>query len=482
MSLPPVIYWFRQDLRLEDNHLLTSALATGHPLLPVYILEEHTIRPWGEASRWWLHHSLTALNKSLSGHLCLLRGNPAEELIALSEKMGAKNIFWSCRHEQKGKESDSRLKEQLKTRGTLCQEAPTNLLHGPGTVLNQAGKPFQVFTPYWQQWKKQLLRTAPLPPPKHFTFSSSKGDSLESWNLCPHSPNWAQGFETHWTPGESGAQRRLETFIDKELRGYRERRNRPDQKGTSLLSPHLHWGEISPQQILHALEHACALDPTLTSDGEVFLSELAWREFAHDCLERFPRLTSHPMRELFTHFPWEEQPEHLQAWQQGLTGYPIVDAGMRQLWHTGWMHNRVRMITASFLTKHLMIPWQRGEEWFWNTLVDADEANNGMGWQWVAGCGVDASPYFRIFNPVLQGEKFDPEGNYVRQWVPELSHLPTHYIHQPWNAPPLLLHTSGVKLGDTYPAPLVDHGTCRIRALNAYKELRKAQTLSGHVF
>jgi len=470
MNKCSTVYWFRQDLRLVDNAALTHALEMEDLILPLYIYETGTSRPWGATSKWWLHHSLKSLKNDL-GSLCLKRGNPVQILTDLVENTGLKHIVWAKRYDPFGQQTDAQVKAHLTTLGVTCHEMPSGLLHEPGETLNQSGKPFQVFTPYWRACRSRLNLKAPLARPDNLTLSLPPSDRLEDWKLLPSKPDWAESFHHMWKPGEIGAQERLNQFINHGLKGYGTRRNIPSDSGTSGLSPHLHWGEMSPRYIFHAIQNACLHNPDLSSDAEVFLSELGWREFSYDCLARFPELKDKSLRLAFEQFPWQENSSHLEAWQCGKTGYPIVDAGMRQLWKMGWMHNRVRMIVASFLTKHLLIPWQKGEQWFWDTLVDADEASNAMGWQWVAGCGVDAAPYFRIFNPVLQGEKFDPQGHYVRQWIPELKGLPDAYIHQPWKAPPMILGASGITLGKNYPHPIVDHATGRDRALQAYKQM-----------
>jgi deoxyribodipyrimidine photo-lyase len=300
------------------------------------------------------------------------------------------------------------------------------------------------------------------------------GDSADEWNLLPTAPDWAGGLRQAWRPGEGPGRERLEAFVDDDLRAYGRDRDRPEPGATSRLSPYLHFGEVSPRQVWHAVRHRIEADTVSAHGGEAFLRELGWREFCAQVLVDHPHVADEPLQSRFARFPWADDRETLKAWQRGRTGYPIVDAGMCQLWHSGWMHNRVRMVAASFLVKHLLLPWQWGEAWFWDTLVDADIASNAGGWQWVAGCGTDAAPYFRIFNPVLQGEKFDPDGAYVRRWVPELEGLPDRWIHRPWQAPPLELSAAGVRLGATYPAPIVDHALARARALAALETLKGA--------
>ncbi|MBX9805542.1 MAG: DNA photolyase family protein [Alphaproteobacteria bacterium] len=466
----PVIMWFRQDLRLTDNPALSLALSTGKPIIPLFILEEGTHRPLGAASRWWLHHSLKALEESLQ-YLCLRQGNPEKILKDIIAKTGANKIFWTQRFDPFGQKTDAAIEKTLTQEGLACHSLNSNYLLKPGTILNNSGKPFQIFTPYWKQCADNIISLPTDPAPTSIPLLKIPCDTLEEWKLQPSNPNWAADFPSHWKPGEKNASSALEDFVNFKLPGYAVRRNLPDQEGTSRLSPHLHWGEISPRQVWNVVQDKFAKQHPYGDDVRTFLSELGWREFAQDCLLRFPNLSTIPLRSEFNNFPWEDHPKNFLAWQRGQTGYPIVDAGMRQLWKTGWMHNRVRMIVASFLVKDLLIPWQKGEAWFWDTLVDADEASNAMNWQWVTGCGVDAAPFFRIFNPVLQGEKFDPEGNYIRKWLPELKALPNSYIHKPWLAPSHILQYSSIQLNKTYPSPIVDHKLRRQKALMAFKHL-----------
>ena len=309
---------------------------------------------------------------------------------------------------------------------------------------------------------------ATLPPSPAIT-----GVALSELGLLPTIP-WDGGLQATWIPGEAGAQARLETLVAGPLKAYHDLRNLPDKPGTSMLSPHLRFGEISPRQVWHRVQIALQQGEIPSgTDSVTFLNEIGWREFAYHLLYHFPQTVDTPLNPAFEAFPWRHDPTGLKAWQKGLTGYPIVDAGMRQLWHTGWMHNRVRMIVASFLTKDLILPWQQGANWFWDTLVDADLASNTLGWQWAAGSGADAAPYFRIFNPITQGEKFDPDGHYVRRWVPELAAMPAKWIHKPWEAPAEVLSSARVRLGENYPGPMVDHAQARLAALAAYKEISK---------
>lgn len=474
----PVIVWFRQDLRLSDNPALEAARQTGQAVLPLFILDDETPGQWrrGGASRWWLHHSLAALSGALEaiGSCLLLRRGPAGAVLkALIEETGATAVFWNRCYEPFNCERDKSIKAELSSSGLDVQSFNASLLAEPWTVRNKSGDPFRVFSPFWRNIRSELDPGYPLKAPEHLPSPAEwpASDPLKSWNLLPHNPDWAEGFNTVWTPGEAGARKRLEDFLASGARQYAGGRDRPDKPYTSGLSPHLHFGEVSPRQIVSATESV--RDDIGDRNAEKFLSELGWREFAYSLLFNFPDLPEANYQAKFDRFPWREDSAALRAWQRGQTGYPMVDAGMRELWATGWMHNRVRMITASFLIKHLMIDWREGEKWFWDTLVDADLANNSASWQWVAGSGADAAPYFRIFNPVTQGEKFDPDGDYIRKWVPELARLPGKYLNQPWNAGPLILKEAGIELGKTYPAPIIDHKAARERALAAFQSLKE---------
>jgi len=469
------IVWLRQDLRTRDNPALAAAAARGR-VLPVFILDDVTPGPqwrWGGASRWWLHHSLLALRDNL-GHLTLLRGNPRELLPAIIKKIGASAVYWNRCYEPFAIARDTELKASLQRLGVEAQSFNGSLLHEPWDVATRSGGPFKVFTPYWRANLSRPV-AAPLPAPMlKIVKPSALGDRLEDWGLLPADPDWAAGWEHLWAPGENGALARFDEFAKNGLAGYRDLRDRPDAQGTSRLSPHLHWGEISPRQIWARM--ALESEDSSKRDGaSKFLSEIGWREFAHHLLYHFPTLPERNWRPNFDAYPWRNSADDFKAWQRGRTGYPLVDAGMRELWQTGWMHNRVRMITASFLVKHLRIDWRRGETWFRDTLLDANLANNAAGWQWVAGSGADASPYFRIFNPMTQGRKFDPNGEYVRRWCPELARLPNEYIHAPFQAEPETLDRAGITLGSTYPNPIVDHDQARQAALNGYDKVRAAR-------
>lgn len=468
----PIIVWFRQNLRLHDNPSLHAAALQQVPLLLVYI-DDDSSHQWqqGSASRWWLHHSLkshsAALQDKYDAPLHLFQGQPQAILNKLIQQTHAQGVYWDRCYEPYAIARDKLIKSELSAKDIHAKSFNCALLKEPWETLNKSEQPFKVFTPFWRNLQKLAMRDI-LGLPKKFASVSVKGSlSVDHCVPLPTIP-WYETMATTWEPGEQGAKNNLSNFLKKTLNGYKLLRNRPDLTHTSRLSPHLHFGEISPIQVWHAAmsihEHR--------NDRDCFLSELAWREFSYHLLYHFPHLPDSPFKPAFGAFPWKKSKKLLQQWQQGQTGYPIVDAGMRELWHTGWMHNRVRMVVASFLIKHLLQPWQEGEAWFWDTLVDADLASNAASWQWVAGCGADAAPYFRIFNPVLQGEKFDPNGDYVRKWVPELAKLPNKYLHAPWEAPPDELLKAGVRLGKTYPHPSVEHAKARESALAAYQDIK----------
>jgi len=470
----PIILWFRSDLRLADNPALTAAAESGKPIIALYVLDGAKDWAIGGAARWWLAHSLRALARDLGRHrvpLTLRRGEPAVIVGRIAAETGAREIHWNRCYDGRSITRDKALKAELKRRGVEVRSHNASLLAEPWDIAGKTGQPYGKFTPFWRQLRT-LSPPMPLPSPDRLVSAGKiPSDRLEDWRLEPASPNWAQCFDDVWQPGEAGAGERLRQFLDEALSAYASGRDRPDRQGTSGLSPHLHWGEISPRQIWHA---AIAARQAGANDAAVesFLAELGWREFSHHLLYHHPDLPDRPLRPAFEAFPWSPDRRLLRAWQRGLTGYPIVDAGMRALWATGWMHNRVRMVTASFLTKHLLQPWQDGEAWFWDCLVDADLASNAANWQWVAGCGADAAPYFRIFNPTLQGRKFDPDGGYVRQWVPELRAFPSEFIHEPWRAPDRFRKLAMDECGRVYPDPIVDHRTARASALHAYATLR----------
>ncbi len=477
-SAPPVLVWFRQDLRLTDNPAFRAAADSGRPIVCLFILEDEDAGAWahGGASRWWLHQSLTSLQADLSklGLNLVLRRGPAERVLAeVIEESGATAIQWNRCYEPWRIARDKTIKTALQDNGVEVTSHNAALLQEPWTVRTQGGHPFKVYSPFWKTLR-QMPVPAPLPKPAEVKAAPAlKSDDLATWALLPRNPDWARAFPAHWTPGEAGAVEKLERFLEDALKGYGNDRNRPDKPSTSRLSPHLHWGEIGPRQIWHRTLAHIEAHGGGDKDAWKFLSEVGWREFSYHLLYHWPNLPEQNWRSQFDDFPWKDDEALYEAWCRGRTGYPIVDAGMRELWATGWMHNRVRMITASFLIKDLLVPWQRGEAWFWDTLVDADLANNAASWQWVAGSGADAAPYFRIFNPVSQGEKFDPKGDYVRAWVPELAELPDEVLHQPWTASEDQLRAAGVTLGESYPHPIVDHKEARKLALDAFETIKR---------
>jgi deoxyribodipyrimidine photo-lyase len=418
-----------------------------------------------------LQASLSAIGSPL-----LLRRGPVAEVIAgLARQSVARAVFWNEIAQTPHRMVADQVAAALQEIGIASQNFPGDLLAEPISIRNAEGRGLRVFTPFWRRLQALGDPPKPLPEPQALCPGANlASDALESWHLEPAHPDWASGLRERWQPGESSAPARLNAFLERGVTGYAADRDRPDRNGTSGLSPHLRFGEISPRQVWHAARFAAAERPALSGGIDKFLSELGWREFCRHLLFDVPDLASRNLRPSFDEFAWRHDTKALAAWQHGQTGYPIVDAGMRELWHTGVMHNRVRMVAASFLVKHLLIDWREGEKWFWDTLVDADPGSNPANWQWVAGCGADAAPYFRVFNPILQGEKFDPDGVYVRRWVPELAHLPNGVIHQPWSATPLELASSGVALGSTYPEPIIDHQKGRERALAAYAKVRNA--------
>ncbi len=472
----PVIVWFRRDLRLADNPALHKAAHHGGPVIPLYILDEtKDVRPMGGASLWWLDKSLTALDENLQAlgsRLILRRGEAAQILKDLVEETGAECVLWNRLYDPDTIERDKAVKAHLEKAGVTAASCNASLLTEPWEIKTGTGGYYKVFTPFWRALLSQIridvIHRAPdeLTMPSHWPAS----DKLADWKLHPTRPDWSKGF-SDWTPGEVGARERLHDFLDENLRDYAEGRDLPAREATSRLSPHLHFGEIGPRAVWRAA-HAAADRGASDSQVDKFLSELAWREFNHGLLYARPDLPDRPFKPAFDHLPWRRDKHGLEAWKRGRTGYPFVDAGMRELWATGYMENRVRMVTASFLTKHLLVDWREGEAWFWDTLLDADMANNVNNWQWVAGCGADASPFFRIFNPIAQGQKFDADGDYIRRWVPELAGLPAKHIHEPWNAPQAVLDKAGVRLGDTYPKCILEHDAARRRALDAYQAVK----------
>ena len=473
MSQNPVVFWFRQDLRLNDNPALTAAAQAGR-VLPVYILDDESAANWrmGGASRWWLHHSLQKLKRSLDGNLHFFCGDAAYIIPQLVEAVGAQGVYWNRCYEPWRVARDTVIKEHLAETGCQGHSFNGSLLWEPWQVLKKDGTPYKVFTPYFRKGCLGQPEPRKLLPQPALELFTGQVDSLplDQLDLLP-AMGWYKKMEKFWHIGEEGAGQAHARFLEDGLQGYKEGRDFPARDQVSRLSPHLHFGEISPHQVWHATQ-AAGLARNCEHDLDHFLSELAWREFSYYTLYHFPALPEQCFNTKFNAFPWTRDGEAYSAWQWGKTGYPIIDAGMRELWETGSMHNRVRMVVASFLVKNQRVDWRLGQRWFWDCLVDADLASNSFGWQWVAGCGADAAPYFRIFNPVTQGEKFDRDGVYVRRFVPELQDVPDTYLHSPWLAPQAVLKKAGVVLGETYPEPVVDLRASREAALNAYQHIK----------
>ena len=471
----PALVWFRLDLRLSDQPALAAAAARGGPVIPVFVWspeEEGSAAP-GRASRWWLSRSLAALDESLrakGSRLTIRRGPAAAALRALARETGARTVMWNRRYEPSLIERDATVESVLRAEGLEIETHNSALLFEPGEIKSGSGSPYRVFTPFWNACLDRPEPAAPVAEPRRLAAPGlwPKSEALAALGLAPKS---AAHWGAAWRPGEAGARERLDAFLEHAAGRYHEGRDRPAEDGVSRLSPHLHFGEISPRAVWAAVSRRAAGAPG--RGPETYLKELGWREFAHHLLVRFPRTVAEPLRPEFARFPWRSDVRGFELWSRGRTGYPIVDAGMRELLGAGWMHNRARMVAGSFLVKDLLIDWRQGAAWFWDALVDADQANNTLGWQWVAGCGADAAPFFRIFNPVLQGKKFDPEGLYVRRWVPELGGLPNQFIHRPWEASDDMLQTAGVTMGKTYPRRIVDHKMAKYRALDAYQRIKR---------
>lgn len=470
------IVLFQRDLRLADNPAFHAACERGK-IVPVFVLRDHNEKwPMGSASQWWLHHSLTALNHHLNEFdarlLTYQHQDTASAIKALSKHVNADAVFWNRRYAPDEIIADTQLKQELKVAGLTVKSFNGSLLNEPWTILNKQELPYKVFTPYWRECCRQSNISDALPIPTSITMPSGdiSGDSLEKFNLLPTTPDWSTGIKARWEPGEKSAAKKWQLFLENSINQYEDARNIPSISGTSYLSPHLAFGEISPRQIWHDVMSEQVFQKSKNLDR--YLSEIGWREFSYYQLYHFPHILESSFNIKFDHFPWLENPSALKAWQRGMTGYPIVDAGMRELWHTGYMHNRVRMIVASFLCKDLLIHWQEGAKWFWDTLVDADIASNTASWQWTAGCGADAAPFFRIFNPMTQGEKFDGEGIYTRKWIPELASMPNKYLQKPWEAPKDVMQSINMTLGKDYPLPIVDHKIARVDALERFKTLK----------
>ena len=482
MPMPLIIVWFRQDLRLHDNPALYEASKVGR-IIPIFIMDEYAPSKFrmGSASQCWLHHSLQQLNKSLKNKLLFLKGDALFVLKTLLASSKATEVYWNRCYEPYQIKRDTEIKSQLLAQGIIVKSFQASLLWEPWTILKKDKTPYKVFTPFFQ--KRCLTQIEPRPPfPKPSRLYIADRDersiskklnlcSLDEMNLQPKQ-TWHHSMMDHWKVGEDAAHNQLATFINSYLEGYKTQRDYPGLQHTSLLSPHLHFGEISPFQIWAELK-ALPKEHQHEDDEHHFKRELVWREFSYYLMFHFPQLPDQNLQTKFNQFPWKKRSKYLKLWQKGLTGFPIIDAGMRELWQTGYMHNRIRMIVASFLVKNLQIHWHCGRDWFWECLVDADLANNSCSWQWVAGCGVDAAPYFRIFNPVTQSQKFDLHGNYIKQYLPELANLPKEYIHEPWKTPPKLLEEYQITLGVTYPHPIVDLKSSRQAALDGYQKLKR---------
>jgi deoxyribodipyrimidine photo-lyase len=477
------LVWFRQDLRLVDNPALAAAIESGQTPVPIYIHDESQSQ-WspGAASAWWLHHSLVALQRSLielGSGLLVFRGDAEQIMQTLVHEHQCTAVYWNRCYEPDAIARDKNIKNKLREQEVDCQSFNGSLLIEPWQHLKKDETPYRVFTPFWKALSSRLdyFESKPAPEKLPAIPAVMMRDALgiDALNLLPDIA-WDEGLRASWQPGEAGAHAQLEKFVEQVMIDYPGGRDIPGKAGTSRLSPHLHFGEIGPRQVWNTVQQVMQQDPGagVIKGGESFLREVGWREFSYHLLYHFPQTSDQPLDQRFTVFPWrDDYEEDLRHWQRGQTGIPIVDAGMRELWSTGWMHNRVRMIVASLLTKNLLIPWQEGARWFWDTLVDADLANNTQGWQWTAGCGADAAPYFRIFNPVLQGERFDPEGRYVQQWVPELKDLPGKWVHKPWEAPDDVLAKAGISLSKDYPEPIVDLSATRKRALERWDQVKK---------
>jgi deoxyribodipyrimidine photo-lyase len=469
----PIVVWFRDDLRVAENPALQAAAATGRPVVPLYVFDDAgPPRRMGAASKWWLDKSLRALGETLrktGSPLVLRRGDALETLTTVVAETGATGLAWNRLYDRKSIDRDQAVASAMAKLGVATETHNASLINEPDAVRTGAGGAFKVFTPYFRAalGTADVSARASPTPILHAPERPPHSEALSTWSLHPSSPDWSAGFGD-WTPGEAGARARLDHFLDGAAKNYAHGRNIMGEEGVSRLSPHLHFGEIGPRQVWRAVRAAAEHGHIGHGEAETFQKELLWREFNHSLLFHNPDITHRPFNAAFATFDWLDDRSGFRAWTKGLTGYPVVDAAMRQLWTTGWMHNRARMVAASFLVKDLLVDWRRGEAWFWNTLVDADLANNVCNWQWVAGSGADAAPFFRIFNPTLQGAKFDALGRYVRRWVPELAALSDRDLHEPWKADPAALTRAGVELGLTYPTPIVDHSAARDRALAAY--------------
>lgn len=480
-AVPTTLVWFRNDLRLADHAALTHAAERG-AVVPVFVWAPDEEGEWapGGAHRWWLHESLQTLDAALrekGSRLVLRQGASLDEIQAVCAATGADRVVWQTRYAPALRRRDEDVKAALQNAGIETRQFAGRILHDPEAIRTGSGGPYKVFTPFWKKCRDEMTVGEPLHVPRMGNSKAPEAwpDSvdLDALGLTPEAQDgvdWAAGMRETWTPGETGALDRLDTFLDEALIDYDEARDVPADHGTSMLSPHLHWGEVSPRTVWARTNDRVTNGPTPEA-ADAFLREVGWREFSYHVLHHFPETPTEPLKEKYAAMPWRRTPSYVEAWQRGRTGYPIVDAGMRQLWEIGWMHNRVRMVVASFLAKDLLVPWQEGARWFWDTLCGGDLANNTLNWQWAAGCGADAQPFFRIFNPVSQSRKHDPDGAYLRRWLPELADLPDKHIHAPWEAPDDVLSEAGVTLGETYPEPIVDHADRREKALDALKQV-----------
>jgi deoxyribodipyrimidine photo-lyase len=477
MSESTTLYWIRRDFRLQDNAALNAAILSGTAVLPVFLWEQEVENAtWGSgaASRWWLHRALqeaAAIWRERGGQLLIRPSqDPLTTLIELCQKSGASQVVWNRRYEADLRELDAHVKRGLREAGIGAESYQDALLVEPHTIGTGDGKPYKVYTPFWKACQNREPE-APIEVPLNqlcLVKPSLKSASIASLNLLPKH-TWYKKLDASWRVGEGAGLELMRAFIRERAPLYDQRRDLPGESGTSRLSPYLHWGHVGPRTVAYELKQA----QDIQERGPlVYLKELYWREFAYNVLYHFPHTPTEPLRPEFKDFPWQADEAVLKRWQRGETGYPIIDAGMRELYATGWMHNRVRMVVASFLVKHLLQPWQDGAGWFWDTLVDADLASNTLGWQWSAGCGADAAPYFRIFNPMLQSRKFDADGHYLKRWLPELESLPAEYLHAPWETPSAILQSAGIRIGKDYPQPIIDHSKGRARALDAFARFK----------
>lgn len=487
------ILWFRQDLRLHDNSALIEALSKHDKVYPVFILDHKNADKWGAggARKVWLHHSLDSLNTDLNGKMRFFVGNASEIIPQIAQDLEISAVYWNRCYEPWRMKRDKTIKDTLKSNDIECKSFNSLLLWEPWDINKDDGTPYRVFTPFYRKGCLGFGEPdAPQDKPSDlnaltrletsFNFEDNALYNVDDLALLPQSPEprWDKELVEYWDISEQGALDRFKHFLENGLDGYKVKRDRPDLDHVSKMSPFLHHGQISPRLMWQRVRNLQSNNSVPEKDADHYLSELGWREFSYNLLYNNHDLPEKPLQQKFFHFPWAdmrkaENKDALERWQAGQTGYPIVDAAMRQLYATGWMHNRLRMIVGSFLIKDLLIHWHEGEAWFWDCLVDADLASNSASWQWIAGCGADAAPYFRVFNPITQSEKFDPEGDFIREWVPEIQHLPTKYLHSPWTAPENTLKGANIILGQTYPKPIVDHAEARKIALDAFEELKQ---------